>query len=115
MTDQPGLAVQEFVFDENNQERKPWTICGKPIPRSEIVFFSQFFIPQRRSYPRLTTLAFDINDIWCMDVAYVDKIAMPNGVKFLLLSVDVLSRYLRVEPLKRLISCCERWFSCHVK
>ena len=39
MTDQPDLAVQEFVFDENNQERKPWTLCGKPIPRSEIVFF----------------------------------------------------------------------------
>ena len=45
--------------------------------------YTKFFIPQRRSYPQLTTLAFDINDIWCMDVAYVDKIAMPNdGVKF---------------------------------
>ena len=67
--------------------------------------YTKFFIPQRRSYPRLTTLAFDINDIWCMDVAYVDKIAMPNdGVKFLLVCVDVLSRYLRVEPLKRLTS-----------
>ena len=39
MTNQPDLAVQEFVFDENNQERKPWTLCGKPIPRSKIVFF----------------------------------------------------------------------------
>ena len=67
--------------------------------------YTKFFIPQRRSYPRLTTLAFDINDIWCMEVAYVDKIAMPNdGVKFLLVCVDVLSRYLRVEPLKRLTS-----------
>ena len=67
--------------------------------------YTKFFITQRRSYPRLTTLAFDINDIWCMDVAYVDKIAMLNdGVKFLLVCVDVLSRYLRVEPLKRLTS-----------
>ena len=44
MTGQPDLAVQEFVFDENNQERKPWTLCGKPIPRSEIVFFSQLLV-----------------------------------------------------------------------
>ena len=67
--------------------------------------YTKIFIPQRRSYSRLTTLAFDINDIWCMNVAYVDKIAMPNdGVKFLLVCVDVLSRYLRMEPLKRLTS-----------
>ena len=53
----------------------------------------------------MTTLAFDVNEIWCKDVAFVDKIAMPNdGVKFLLVCVDVLSRYLRVEPLKRLTS-----------
>ena len=43
-TDQPNLAVQEFVFDEKNQERKPGTLCGKPIPRSEIVFFSQLLV-----------------------------------------------------------------------
>ena len=44
MTDQPDLAVQEFVFDENTPERKPWTLCGKPIPRSEIVFLSQLLV-----------------------------------------------------------------------
>ena len=67
--------------------------------------YTKFFIPQRNSYPRLTTLAFDINDIWCIDVAYMDKIARPNdGVKFLLVCVDVLSRFLRVEPMKSLTS-----------
>ena len=36
-----------------------------------------------------------------MDVAYMDKIAMHNnGVKYLLAAVYVLSRYLRVQPLK---------------
>ena len=44
MTDQPDLGVHEFVYDENNQERKPWSLCGKPIPRSEIVFFSQLVV-----------------------------------------------------------------------
>ena len=36
-----------------------------------------------------------------MDVAYLDKIAKHNNeVKYLLVAVDVLSRYLRVQPLK---------------
>ena len=35
-----------------------------------------------------------------MDVAYMDKLAKHNnGVKYLLVAVDVLSRYLRVQPL----------------
>ena len=40
-----------------------------------------------------------------MDVAYMDKIAMHNnGVKYLLIAVDVLSRYLRVQPLRTMYS-----------
>ena len=36
-----------------------------------------------------------------MDVAYIDKIAKHNnGVKYLLVAVDVLSRYLLVQPRK---------------
>lgn len=36
-------GIQNIVFDEENQERKPWLLCGKNIPRSEIVFFAQLF------------------------------------------------------------------------
>ena len=36
-----------------------------------------------------------------MDLAYMDKLSKHNkGIKYLLVAVDVLSRYLRVEPLK---------------
>ena len=43
----------------------------------------------------------DINNIWSLDLAYVDKLAKYNrGVRYLLLAVNCLSRYLRVEPLK---------------
>ena len=43
----------------------------------------------------------DINKIWSLDLAYVDKLAKYNrGVRYLLLAVNCLSRYLRVEPLK---------------
>ena len=40
-----------------------------------------------------------------MHVAYMDKIAKHNhGFKYLLVAVDVLSRYLRVQPLKTMYS-----------
>ena len=49
----------------------------------------------------LKVIAYDINEIWSLDLAYVDKWAKENkDVKNLLVAVDCLSRYLRVEPLK---------------
>ena len=35
------IDVGNFVFDSNNEERKPWIFFGKLIPRSEIVFLAQ--------------------------------------------------------------------------
>ena len=54
-----------------------------------------------RSFTRLKVIAYDINEIWSVDVAYVDKLAKYNhGVKYLLVAVDVLSRKLRVQPMR---------------
>ena len=59
----------------------------------------------RTNFPRLMVVAYRINEIWSMDVAYLDKIAKHNnGVKYLLVAVDVLSRYLRVQPLKTMLA-----------
>ena len=50
---------------------------------------------------RLQVQAYRINEIQSIDIAYMDKIARyNNGVKFLLVAVDVLSRFLRVQPMK---------------
>ena len=55
----------------------------------------------RKRFPTLKVIAYDINEIWSLDLAYVDKLAKKNkDVKYLLVAVDCLSRYLRVEPLK---------------
>ena len=44
---------------------------------------------------------FDLNEIWSLDLAHVDKLAKYNGdVNYLLVAVDCLSRYLRVQPMK---------------
>ena len=43
----------------------------------------------------------DINKIWSLDLAYVDNLVKYNrDVKYLLVAIDCLSRYLRVEPMK---------------
>ena len=57
----------------------------------------------RESFSRLKAVAYRINEIWSVDVAYMDKVAQHNnGVKCLLVAVDVLSRYLRVQPMETL-------------
>ena len=56
---------------------------------------------QRLNFPRLKVIVNDLNEIWSLDLAHVDKLAKYNrDVKYLLVAVDCLSRYLRVEPLK---------------
>ena len=45
--------------------------------------------------------AYDLNENWSPDFAYVDKLAKENkDIKYLLVAVDSLSRYLRVDPFK---------------
>ena len=56
----------------------------------------------RRKFPRLNAHARYIDEIWCWDLAQMDKLSRWNrGINFLLVTVDVFSRYLRVEPLQR--------------
>ena len=55
----------------------------------------------QRNFPRLKVIAHEINEIWSIDVAYVDKLAKyNNGVKYLLVAVDVFSRFLCVVPMR---------------
>ena len=55
----------------------------------------------RLKFPRLKVFVKDINEIWSLDLAHVDKLAKYNrNIKYLLVAVNCLSRYLRVEPLK---------------
>ena len=49
----------------------------------------------------MKVIAYDLDEIWSLDLAHVDKLSKQNaGIKYLLIAVDCLSRYLRVEPLK---------------
>ena len=55
----------------------------------------------RKRFPTLKVIAYDINEIWSQELAYLDRLAKENkDVKYLLVAVDCLSRYLRIEPSK---------------
>ena len=42
-----------------------------------------------------------INEIWCLDLAFMDKLSeFNNGVKYLLICVDIFSRLVSVQSMK---------------
>ena len=56
----------------------------------------------RLRFPRLRIIVKSINEIWSLDLAHVDKLAKYNrDVKYILVAVNCLSRYLGVEPIKK--------------
>ena len=56
---------------------------------------------RRSKFLRLQVKARFINDIWCMDLAEVDKISSwISNTKVLSVYVDVFSRFVRVQPMR---------------
>ena len=59
------------------------------------------FVPTVRCFRRLQAFSKYINEIWCMDLVFADKLACQNnGVKYLLVAVDIFSRFVRVQLMK---------------
>ena len=55
----------------------------------------------RKTFHRLKIISYTINEIWSLDLAHVDKLALYNrDIEYILVAVDCLSRYLQFEPLK---------------
>jgi len=55
----------------------------------------------RRKFPRRRTFTKGINDLWQMDIVDLSSLAQANdGYRYLLMCIDVLSKYARVVPLK---------------
>ena len=59
------------------------------------------FGPLIRCFRRLQAFSRFINEIWCMVLAFVDKLASQNNeVKYLLVAVDIFLRFVRVQTRK---------------
>ena len=60
------------------------------------------FGPPIRRFRRLHAFSKCINEILCLDLAFVDKLASQNsGVKYLLVAVDIFSRFVKVQTIKK--------------
>ena len=54
-----------------------------------------------REFRRMRAFARFRNEIWCMDLAYVDKLAKEkNGVKYLLVRQDLFDRTVNARGMK---------------
>ena len=78
------------------------------------------FKQTRRRFIRLKVQSFGLNEIWSVDLADMQKLSRANdGVRYLFVAVDTLSRFLWVYPikgksaklcadaLKSIITCCQ--------
>ena len=62
--------------------------------------FTKFTLAARK-FKRMRALTGFRNEIWCMDLAYVDKLAkMNNGVKYLLVRQDLFDRTVNAKGMK---------------
>ena len=60
------------------------------------------FVSKRKRFKRRSIVAFQLDDIWQVDLAQFDNISRYNkGIHYLLVVIDTLSSYLWVEPVKR--------------
>ena len=74
---------------------------GKIKSHLETKPFFLKYLSIRLKFSRLKVILKDINQIWSLDLTHIDKLADYNRtVKYLLVAVDRLSQYLRVEPMK---------------
>ena len=71
------------------------------ISKNQVLFRCQAVLHKiPLKFSRLKVIVKDNNEIWPLDLEYVDNLAKYNReVKYLLVAVDCLSRYLRVEPM----------------
>ena len=61
--------------------------------------YSRFTQPTR-NFKRMRAFARFKGEFWCMDLAYVDKLAKGNGVKYLLVRQDLFDRTVDAKGIK---------------
>ena len=59
------------------------------------------FKQTRHRFPRLKVQSYRLKEIWCLDLADMQSLSADNRkTRYLLVAVDTLSRFLRVQPMK---------------
>ena len=79
-------------------------LASYPFPRLDSFYIQKTytkFTLATRKFKRMRAFARYNNEIWCMDLAYVDKLANDNrGIKYFLVRQDVFDKTIDVRGLK---------------
>ena len=89
-------------LDSFMENRKKWK--DKRQVENELIKLETFSVhrPVRRKFPRRRVLVHFINELWSADLASLGKYARQNnGVHYLLVVIDTLSKKMYVRPLKK--------------
>ena len=88
-----GKNYKNYVFNGLSRQKNTYFLHTEPA-------YTKYRTVNQKK-PRLKVLIYDIDEIWSLDLAFVDKLAQYNhDVKYLLVEVDCMSRYLRVHSMK---------------
>ena len=93
-----GAAAYGSVRNLAKASRLPVSKVGQFLHSK--VSFTKFTLAARK-FKRMRAFARFKNEIWCMDLVYVDKLAKENnGVKFLLIRQDLFDRTVNAKGMK---------------
>ena len=69
----------------------------------EIFIDEQYSSPPRKNYPTNKIVNIYIDELWSIDLADKNVYKRPNvkGFKYILVKIDIFSKYVLVIPLKR--------------
>ena len=94
----PGAAVGASVCNLAKASRLPVSKVRQFLHSK--ASYTKFILAARK-FKRMRAFARFRNDIWCMDLAYVDKLAKENnGVKYLLVRQNLFDRTVNAKGMK---------------
>ena len=93
----PASKVRQFLHSKDSFTLNVFTL---KIFTLNVNYIQKFTLAARK-FKRMRAFATFRNEIWCMDLAYVDKLAKENnGVKYLLVGQDLFDRTVNAKGMK---------------
>ena len=93
-----GAAAYGSVRNLSKASRLPMSKVRQFLPSKDS--YTKFTLAEQK-FKRMRAFARFRNEFWCMDLAYVDKLAKENnGVKYLLVLQDLFDRTVNAKGMK---------------
>lgn len=103
------MGKNSSILDQDQTEIRPWCkikeIKKRKKPSSEVNWQSkladELHKPIKRNFARRRIITNHIDEIWAADLVEMQKFSKQNkGYRYLLIVIDIFSKYGWIEPLK---------------